>query len=592
MTERPKPRRLPFNDPRLQAQRTEVLRSNRQKTFSYQDLVDILSSKRSDPLARAFAEEFLKNSELKDIWQTFDRTHDLEAFAKALRSSGAFARFLERHRDVPGFTELAQDVAGKVPLARFAAGARAEALFGNERTPNPRGRTGPGTAKAARSSATSYSKVDEDFKYLTDPALAGLGMNLSNLHVLGIAYGLDAKEWTLLNQEMKRRAKGESSWDVCQRIGLLEECVDMVRRCMEIPGCVDLTTPTTPTTTPTTTTSPATSLTTAPTTTPPATTAPPRPCTNPVCPRDCGFCSQCASCSPPPDCASTCGNGSCECGETCSNCQKDCCPCGDGICTKGGRTPPEDDTNCPQDCPPPPAGCASCTDWEFVSCGGACGTAGACIAAHHCARRDCTPDTQPPCAPEWDCAPDDGCLTCSRGECHPACPQNCPPPATVECFCNRAPQGYCGGLGNCEPCEWGYQNLSAPNGICLTNLPQPGCVCPADCTGGPGPWVCQPTTPSSPVVCAGGCTTATESTPTTEPPTTTTQPCAPDGACHHCSGIGGSVFCPTSQCSSALLCCSSEMHSDTFYTSGGGGGCVTWWYCGPGSDTNSCNPEP
>lgn len=431
----PPRRRLPFQDPRLQQERVDVLGETAGKTLTYEQLIALLKSKASDPLAQSFAREFLEDGALKDIWEAYDRTHDLEAFAKTLKSSGAFTRLLQKYETIPGFQELAEDIARQAPLARFVAGPKAKR---EGPAVGPKTQVTQAKELKGRSPSGSPERPSEEFKYFTDPALAGLGFYLNDPRVVGIGYGLDAREQALLRKALEGRGEGESSWDACERAGLLPECTRMVQSCMSIPGCVALTNPSTPTSTTAPTT---TNGTTTPTTIPPTTTT--DPCANAECPRDCSFWP--AACAPPCPCPTppTCGRDAdndgnpCDFGDTCSNCRDDCCPCGDNICTTTGRTPPENSTNCPQDCNPPPSD-------------------------------------------------------------------------TNLCFCNRAPQGYCGGLGNCAPDEWGYREMSAPYGACLTNNPTSGCQCPSDCTG-QGPWVCQP---------AASCTT-----------TTTAPPCVPDGSC-------------------------------------------------------------
>ena len=126
------------------------------------------------------------------------------------------------------------------------------------------------------------------------------------------------------------------------------------------------------------------------------------------CPIDCGFCKGC-------------GDGTCKAGENCLNCPQDCgsCPtCGDGICKST-----ENCVNCPQDC----GVCASCGD-------------GKCTGTETC----------------WNCPQDCGkCAGCPDGTCNNgktcvSCPEDC------------GPCDFCGD-GKCE----------APFETC-TN-------CPADC---------------------------------------------------------------------------------------------------------------
>jgi hypothetical protein len=107
------------------------------------------------------------------------------------------------------------------------------------------------------------------------------------------------------------------------------------------------------------------------------------------CPLDCGFCPRCGdgTCDPtescsscPQDCGScqTCGNGFCDNGENCLSCPGDCgvCPsCGDGRCNGT-----ENCTNCPADC----GQCVGCGDGHCsqnetcVSCPADCGSCAFC----------------------------------------------------------------------------------------------------------------------------------------------------------------------------------------------------------------------
>jgi hypothetical protein len=112
------------------------------------------------------------------------------------------------------------------------------------------------------------------------------------------------------------------------------------------------------------------------------------------CALDCGFCPACGdgTCNPgetcsscPQDCGScpvTCGNGFCDNGETCLSCPGDCgvcAACGDGTCNDTG-TGTENCTNCPSDC----GQCTGCGDGHCaftetcVSCPSDCGSCAFC----------------------------------------------------------------------------------------------------------------------------------------------------------------------------------------------------------------------
>lgn len=112
-----------------------------------------------------------------------------------------------------------------------------------------------------------------------------------------------------------------------------------------------------------------------------------------TCPEDCGVCPGC-------------GDGRCDGNETCASCSRDCgvCPgCGNGVCTPPGETC----YSCPADC----GSCPGCGD-------------GVCESDETCA--SC----------QKDCGP---CSTCGNGTCDPFedcanCPADCGACTTTTCL--------------------------------------------------------------------------------------------------------------------------------------------------------------
>lgn len=184
-----------------------------------------------------------------------------------------------------------------------------------------------------------------------------------------------------------------------------------------------------------------------------------------TCSADCGLCpgcgdgtcdngETCSSC--PQDCGSCakCGDGKCTEGETCENCAQDCgmCPgCGDGVCT----APKETCFTCPQDC----GKCQGCGD-------------GTCTASETCA--SCP----------MDCGP---CDVCGNGVCQPPdetcinCPQDCGQCPTHSCFQDLTCAIGCfgglgggggGGLGGFGGGDGGIPNI---NVTCIVDCLAEGC---------------------------------------------------------------------------------------------------------------------
>jgi len=149
--------------------------------------------------------------------------------------------------------------------------------------------------------------------------------------------------------------------------------------------------------------------------------------------------------APPPSC----GNGSCDNGETCATCALDCgvcSTCGDGTCNTSAG---EDCSNCPQDC----GDCVSCGDGFCTmpqeNCQNCAVDCGACPG---CGDGKCTPPNEDCFSCPQDCGKCVGCGdgTCQSNETCASCPQDC---------------------GSCDSCG---------NGVC--QAPLETCVnCPADC---------------------------------------------------------------------------------------------------------------
>lgn len=283
-------------------------------------------------------------------------------------------------------------------------GARPEGGSGLLVRPEPRGDSedaGAGRTRAAlgRRGAGELagrleSGPEEDSKYLTDPTLHFLGTHLGQPSFIGLGYGLDGPERERLSQALGRLQEGESSWDACERAGLMEECARMTQRCLQLQSCLDKTEPPVPEQ-------------------PPAVRGslcrdgrcdPGESCE--TCPDDCGRC-------PVPE---TCGDGRCGLEETCLSCRGDCCPCGDGACTPGI----ENCANCTRDCgecvahvgttlPGPACGKNGCEDGE--SCATCPADCEECPGPTTVTTTDATTEPTTTTAPPVSCRVESGC-TC------------------------------------------------------------------------------------------------------------------------------------------------------------------------------------
>ena len=84
------------------------------KPLSFDQLSEILLGHKDEPLARAFAADFMREPELKAVWDEFRRSRealDASRLADRLRDSGAFARLLNRYGEDPAFGRLGDTVA-------------------------------------------------------------------------------------------------------------------------------------------------------------------------------------------------------------------------------------------------------------------------------------------------------------------------------------------------------------------------------------------------------------------------------------------------------------------------------------------------
>ena len=146
---------------------------------------------------------------------------------------------------------------------------------------------------------------------------------------------------------------------------------------------------------------------------------------------------------------STCGNHTCDQGETCANCSVDCgicAGCGDGTCQAG-----ETCTSCPQDC----GVCETCGN-------GICKNGETCLT--------CAPDCGPcPSCGDGKCtAPNETCYTCPAdcGKC-PSCGDGfCSPMETcASCEADCGPCDFCGD-GKCSPPYETCTNCAQDCGMC------------------------------------------------------------------------------------------------------------------------------
>lgn len=186
------------------------------------------------------------------------------------------------------------------------------------------------------------------------------------------------------------------------------------------------------------------------------------------CPGDCAACTgQCDFKFCPRDCPSTvCGDGECGFGEGCLVCPADCgeCPpCGDGYCDSCGTG--ESCETCPMDCGACPVVCPSGNTSE-------CKMNEDCPSGYTCDRDFC-------CQPPGPFCGDRSCDTAEREDCR-TCPGDCGP---CEPVCGNAV---------CEPGEDG-QSCPADcptcgDRICDPEIGETCTTCSADC--GPCPVVC------------------------------------------------------------------------------------------------------
>jgi hypothetical protein len=215
-----------------------------------------------------------------------------------------------------------------------------------------------------------------------------------------------------------------------------------------------------------------------------------------TCPMDCGFCQ-------------TCGDGTCESGETCSSCPQDCgaCKtCGDGFCDDG-----EDCTTCPQDC----GVCMSCGDGQCTgteNCTNCPADCGKCVG---CGDGVCSADETCVSCPQ-DCG---SCAVCGNGVCNDGetctnCPQDCG--ACVLKDCQQALLCAFGCFSG------GIQNLSV---TCISDCDAEGC-------------------PSSQIFVNNAIDCAVQS--------------FFNGTCSAGGGMGGALTCIEQACASEVAACFAE----------------------------------
>lgn len=109
--------------------------------FTFQRLAALLSRRKADPAARAFAEEFMKDPELEQVWREFvvsERGSDTAWLARKLSDSSRFAKLLNKHSQDRRFLALMQSLTAEAraenaeaptadPVAPFAGGGQAPA---------------------------------------------------------------------------------------------------------------------------------------------------------------------------------------------------------------------------------------------------------------------------------------------------------------------------------------------------------------------------------------------------------------------------------------------------------------------------------
>ncbi|MBK8257306.1 MAG: hypothetical protein IPK82_32110 [Polyangiaceae bacterium] len=208
------------------------------------------------------------------------------------------------------------------------------------------------------------------------------------------------------------------------------------------------------------------------------------------CPADCGICSSSSSGG------GSCGDGTCDGGETCLSCAADCC-CGNGICDIAT----EDCMTCPQDC--------------------MCGSSGAGGGAV-CGNTFCE-------------SPDEDCATC---------PVDC-----GACMCGSHPGVECDSQGTCS--------TGSGNGCCRLPGGNESCTVPFMCTQGSGKhYACDEKSDCAGGVCCSpltGGATCKASCPVGESelcfnPTMGLPSCECSNTMDQCCPVGGkNAFYPTCQ---------------------------------------------
>jgi uncharacterized protein (TIGR03382 family) len=247
-----------------------------------------------------------------------------------------------------------------------------------------------------------------------------------------------------------------------------------------------------------------------------------------TCGGDCGACETCgngacdagetcSSCEDDCGACATCGDGTCDAGETCSSCEDDCgacATCGDGTCDAG-----ETCSICEDDC----GACEACGDGtcgegeSCASCEGDCGACavcgdGQCALDESCSA--CASDCGD-CASCGDgrCSAGESCVSCDAdcGACGSCGNGVCSDGETCESCaldCGRCPvcgDGFCAGAETCEDCDTDCGPCEAcGDGTCSA---RESCLrCPRDCGAcPPGPEV---TPPPQPAVPGDGCSCA------------------------------------------------------------------------------------
>jgi len=195
----------------------------------------------------------------------------------------------------------------------------------------------------------------------------------------------------------------------------------------------------------------------------------------------------------------TCGDGTCDSGETTANCCKDCgTKCGDGVCNCG-----ETKDSCPKDCEI----VAYCGDG---SCNGGETTANCCIdCGTKCGDGKCNcGETQSTCCKDCGCPSGYTCInnkcernaycgdgSCNGGETQSSCPEDCCDNceccqlsgcSTCDCSCRKAfgecYTGYCAYPSSNDPrkCCSCYVIYDCGDGMCC-GYEDRGGTCLADC---------------------------------------------------------------------------------------------------------------